>query len=843
MFPMDETLLKAAEVEEGGPGVVGRGEVGSGGGEAVETNAMDNSPSSSSDSEAADEGGDELLLESLERSLAEYPANYDAHVQYIQCLRKLAHFEKLSQARKSMNEIYPLSPTMWQEWASDERSSNDSVELFSMIEEIYEKGVLEYLSAPLWCDYVNFVQNHDPSVVQCAPSSVSKMRSLFERAITSVGLHFVEGHMIWNVYSEFEQAIYRTMTDGSNEEKTKQADRIRAIFHRQLSVPSADMQSTLLSYKKWEVELRNISDSGSDQLSLLPDNVCSLYQKALQMRNTRLPYEDQLLKQDVSETKLQTFMNYINYEESCGDPVRVQNLFERAISEFPISSELWLSYTRYIDKTLKVGHVLKSVYSRATRNCSWVGELWIHYMLSLERAHAPDKEISTVFEKSLLCVSSSVDEYINLFLCRVDGLRRKISSTKNVEGLEFNLIRDVFQRASEVLFQLSSDLSHVTKPEVHLQLHTYWTHLEVNLAKDLVAARAVWENLIKKSGSNVDVWKAYIEMEITLGNISQARSIYKRCYTKRFTDTGSEDICNSWLLFERVYGTLDDLDIATVKVMPRLEQLRRFREQQESQNVNSLNAGKDVFLPTCIPQKRKMVNDSLEKHSTKRQKASGVIQGKGSVKGELADVDDATKGKMHFSTSSMYGDGKKAHVKLVEEESKKSPHNKVKKNVYMDQCTAFVSNLSLEANEEDIQKFFNGNNHGGVTAIRLLKDKFTGISRGLAYVDFSDQEHLSSAISKNKQTMHGYRLSVARSDPKRHQKKASTHGGGKARPSILRSTDRRAHQIQLVGKNTFAAPRSLTRSLGLTNKESKPGLKSGEQFKSNEEFRKMLTEK
>lgn len=54
------------------------------------------------------------------------------------------------------------------------------------------------------------------------------------------------------------------------------------------------------------------------------------------------------------------------------------------------------------------------------------------------------------------------------------------------------------QRASEVFFQLSSDLNHLTKLEVLLQLYNYWTHLEVNLAKDLVAARAVWENLIKK---------------------------------------------------------------------------------------------------------------------------------------------------------------------------------------------------------------------------------------------------------------------------------------------------------------------------------------------------------
>lgn len=131
-------------------------------------------------------------------------------------------------------------------------------------------------------------------------------------------------------------------------------------------------------------------------------------------------------------------------------------------------------------------------------------------------------------------------------------------------------------------------------------------------------------------------------------------------------------------------------------MIPRLEQLSRFREQQESQNDNSLNAEKNDFLPTYIPQKRKMVNDSLEKHSTKRQKASGLIQGKGSVKGELTDVPDLRKGKMHSSTLTMFGDGKKVHVEPSEEEESKKAPNKIKQNIYTDQCTAFVSNLSLE---------------------------------------------------------------------------------------------------------------------------------------------------
>lgn len=46
--------------------------------------------------------------------------------------------------------------------------------------------------------------------------------------------------------------------------------------------------------------------------------------------------------------------NYIKFEELSGDPVRIQILYERAVSRFPVSSDLWLGYTRYLDQNLKV---------------------------------------------------------------------------------------------------------------------------------------------------------------------------------------------------------------------------------------------------------------------------------------------------------------------------------------------------------------------------------------------------------------------------------------------------------------------------------------------------------
>lgn len=70
-----------------------------------------------------------------------------------------------------------------------------------------------FQSVDLWCDYLNFVQEHDPSVRECSASGISKARNLFERALTATGLHFAEGHRIWEAYREFEQAIFLTIAE------------------------------------------------------------------------------------------------------------------------------------------------------------------------------------------------------------------------------------------------------------------------------------------------------------------------------------------------------------------------------------------------------------------------------------------------------------------------------------------------------------------------------------------------------------------------------------------------------------------------------------------------------
>ncbi|KAL3620760.1 hypothetical protein CASFOL_035672 [Castilleja foliolosa] len=807
---------------------------------------------SGSDSDSDDEVQAKAQIEALEIALNSNPTDYDSHVQYIKNLRKQGDIEKLRQARETMSSLFPLIPEMWREWAKDETTISSGGDAFSSVEKLYERGVSDYLSVSLWCDYLNFVQEHDPSVRECSASGISKARNIFERALAAAGLHVAEGHKIWELYREFEQAILFTIEETDTGAREKQIQRVRNLFHRQLSIPLADLKSTLLAYKAWEADNGSLNDVNNSEVDGLSSHVVSVYQKALEMLSARANFEENISKKDVDSEKLQDFMAYLKFEHSFGDPARIQILYERAIAEFPTSSDLWIEYTQYLDKTFKTARIVRDAYNRATRNCHWVGELWVRYLLSLERSHGSEEELSTVFEKSVQCIFSSFDEYLNIFLTRVDGLRRRICASSAVEdSVDYAVIRDIFQRASDYLSL------HLDNTDSFLRMYSYWARLESKLGKDLIAARGVWESLLKNSGSMLEAWLGYIAWEIEMGHITEARSLYKRSYSKKFLGTGSEkiiqDICHSWVRFEREYGSLEHFDIAVQKVAPRLQELQLYRLQQESKNASLATHERENPSTKNACEKRKPMSSSADEQSpTKRQKDTAQ---------NLKKTNENDKAQAGHSAAA--SKAAKIDEKKPESSSQETKH-KPRKKSFDDQCTVFVSNLSQQATDNDLRNFFA--DVGGVVAVRILKDRYTRKSRGLAYVDFSDDAHLNAAQEKNKQILLGKRVSILKSDPQQGRKKVAEssikpgHGPqycGKT-DSQEASKEKKEEQsqlssssldidVQLKGRNTFAVPRNV-KPLGQSTrfKPQSDGAKEqdgDENPKSNDEFRKMFIRK
>ena len=77
----------------------------------------------------------------------------------------------------------------------------------------------------------------------------------------------------------------------------------------------------------------------------------------------------------------------------------------------------------------------------------------------------------------------------------------------------------------------------------------------------------------------------------------------------------------------------------------------------------------------------------------------------------------------------------------------------------------YVGNLSFNTTENELQELFS--QAGAVQEVTLMQDKFTGKSRGFAFVTMGSDEDAQNAISKlNGQTVEGRPLTVNEARPR-----------------------------------------------------------------------------
>src|SRR5579885_834841 len=89
----------------------------------------------------------------------------------------------------------------------------------------------------------------------------------------------------------------------------------------------------------------------------------------------------------------------------------------------------------------------------------------------------------------------------------------------------------------------------------------------------------------------------------------------------------------------------------------------------------------------------------------------------------------------------------------------------------------YVSNLSFSVQDEDLKEFFT--EYGEVTSAKVITDKFTGKSRGFAFVEMSDDEAAKKAIQElDGASVDGRTIGVAVAKPKEDRGNSNRGGGG-----------------------------------------------------------------
>jgi cold-inducible RNA-binding protein len=93
------------------------------------------------------------------------------------------------------------------------------------------------------------------------------------------------------------------------------------------------------------------------------------------------------------------------------------------------------------------------------------------------------------------------------------------------------------------------------------------------------------------------------------------------------------------------------------------------------------------------------------------------------------------------------------------------------------QSRLFVGNLSYRTLENDLQEYFS--QAGVVTSVNIMFDKFTGKSRGFAFVEFSTAEEANKAVEMfHNKDFQGRALTVNVARP-REERPPMSEGGGR----------------------------------------------------------------
>jgi len=91
----------------------------------------------------------------------------------------------------------------------------------------------------------------------------------------------------------------------------------------------------------------------------------------------------------------------------------------------------------------------------------------------------------------------------------------------------------------------------------------------------------------------------------------------------------------------------------------------------------------------------------------------------------------------------------------------------------------YVGNLSLDVNEDGLREAFGA--FGEVDSVNIIKDKFSGESRGFGFVMMrSQQEALNAIEGMNNKELKGLNITVseAHSRPSNRRKSFNRRGGG-----------------------------------------------------------------
>ncbi|XP_020498921.2 squamous cell carcinoma antigen recognized by T-cells 3 [Labrus bergylta] len=714
------------------------------------------------DDSSEDEKENEAEIQRLEEQLSINAFDYNCHVDLIKLLKQEGELLRLRKARQKMSELFPLTEEIWLDWLKDEIRLSEEEPNREKVYELFEKAVKDYICPDIWLEYAQYSIGGMGS-----PGGIDKVRAIFERAVTAVGLHMTKGQFVWEAYREFENAILSTLQPPpgripSREEKellNAQLGRIHTLFRRQLAIPLMEMEATYAEYEEW-------SEDG------VPETAAHQYKKAsLQMAKCK-PFEDSLL---VAETpKLAEYQAYLDFELKEGDPARVQITFERTMAENCLVPDMWAKYNNYLDRQLKIKDLVLSTHERAVRNCPWTMGLWKSYLLALERHGADHHTVSDVFEKALNAGFIQATDYVEIWQAFLDYLRRRVDFSKE-SSKELEELRGAFSRSLDYMKQdVEERFGESGDPSCLIMQN--WARIEALHCKNIQKARELWDSIMTKGNAKyANMWLEYYNLERSYGDPVHCRKALHRAV--QCTSDYPEHVCEVLLTFERVEGSLEDWDMAVQKTETRLNRVNEQRAKAAEKEANMARQEDERNDNRRKAKSEKKVQKKFQKGSRVGEKRKAEQDDyhdewnedpEQAPKRQRGNRDQTTEESME-TEAGQFGRKPPPGYKPAPPGAKKAQHGALgdapkksddKPELRNDDSSVFISNLmyTLEEPEEKLRTLFEI--CGPIKQIRPVFGT-KGTFKGYGYLQFESPVSVPEALKLDRREVEGRPMFVS----------------------------------------------------------------------------------
>ncbi|KAF2169289.1 hypothetical protein M409DRAFT_52548 [Zasmidium cellare ATCC 36951] len=705
---------------------------------------------------------------------------YEQHAQLISLLHKgfLAHvyppadseepappgnphsyalLTEMRQAREAMDTRFAVGEDIWLDWLSDEvllaRTSEERITVL----ELFQKAVQdEPASVKLWTTYVDWVSanyaacNDLPGSDQQSWTDEDKemcrelftkdmMLNVLEQAVAATRWRIDESHHIWTRYA---QAVQEEFPENPLETDVK---RLHGLFVQRLQQPHAAWEDTMQLYwpiiskfegSNWEAAIAQVHQMAEP--AKIAMGLRAEYELKLQ-RTIESGDQEQVRHQFEKYLKSEKFSynkkpRPFDYDLRCA-------LYERALLRFPTATEWWLDYVDFTTTAPNAAtQSLLPLIERATRHCSWSGQLWARRILRADVEQKSREEIENTKHRATnagLLDVGGMEELVTMLQQWCSYLRRHAfqptATEDDVDTAEVGItaaLEDVYEAGRKIYGNDFKGDPLFRLEQIQIKFYTE--------ARRINDAREIFRKLGSQHGNSYDYWAKYYNWELWFWGYDRLREA-RRVETPDNGPHLASEVCQQALRQKNLDWPEKALEMY----------LYHFQQHESGVRLQAALADARDFSNRLAAKRAKEAEEAAAVAAQQQEQYTAAMQA-----AEGVDVAAGEKRKREEEDSLVNGESHKKAKTAELQEPSASASDQIKRD--REHLTITARNLPADVEEKDVKKFFS--DCGDILSIYILRDESN--TSAAATVEFSADEDVLAAKTRNGKQLNGREVRI-----------------------------------------------------------------------------------